>query len=160
MHFIQEEFNEFMIEHGVIGFFEKPVALKSKRKSHYYVNWRDVTNNAYLLDKLTDYILGFVNELGLEVDCFVGVPEGATKTAIITQYKFAKSQQDFDTKRYSLSMIRGKPKSHGLPKDRFFIGVPEGKTILIEDVTTTGSSLLSTIYNLKEAGVELVGAIG
>jgi orotate phosphoribosyltransferase-like protein len=37
------------------------------------------------------------------------------------------------------------------PKDKFFVGVPKGKTIVIEDVTTTGGSLIETLNGLKEA---------
>ena len=153
--FKKEDFYKFIIQNGALGVCDKPISLNSGRKSPYYVNWRKVTNNPILIDELTDYIIDFAEKL--DPQCFIGVPEGATKIALITQYKFAKMN-----KRASncLPMIRGKPKSHGIPKDRFFIGGPIGRTILIEDTVTTGSSLLLTVYKLKKANIDLVGIIG
>jgi orotate phosphoribosyltransferase len=56
-------------------------------------------------------------------------------------------------------MGRGKLKEHGAPEDRFFVGEPRGKVIVIEDVTTTGGSLLTTLDCLKEINVEVLAAI-
>ncbi len=57
-------------------------------------------------------------------------------------------------------MGRGKPKEHGDPKDRFFLGIPDGDTVIIEDVTTTGGSLVDAIIKLKEQKVKIIAAIG
>jgi orotate phosphoribosyltransferase len=56
-------------------------------------------------------------------------------------------------------MGRGKPKDHGEPKDRFFLGQPRGKIIILEDVTTTGSSLLETIDNPNQFQLQIIAAI-
>lgn len=163
--FDQEDFNNFVLENNVVGFFEKPITLKSGRESHFYVNWRDVTNDVFLLDKLADYILGFATDNGLNTDFFYGVPEGATKTGVITQYKYLmkfknnqSNLEDFDN-IYCLPMGRAKPKEHGAAKDKYFVGEPNGVGVVIEDVTTTGGSLLTTIDRLVEAGVEVQAAI-
>jgi len=158
--FDQHKFNEFVIENDVVGFFEKPIKLKSGRESHWYVNWRTVTESVYYTNKLTDFVLDFVEDEKLQPDCFYGVPEGATKLAVIAQYKFAKRQKDYGAGRYVLPMGRGKPKEHGEDKDRYFLGMPRGKTIVVEDVTTTGGSLISTIKVLKELKVDVIAAIG
>lgn len=158
--FERNAFNEFIVENNVIGFFKEPIKLKSGRDSHWYVNWRTVTESVYLTDKLTDFIISFIEKQKLEPDCFYGVPEGATKLAVVTQYKWAKSRRDYGSRRYVLPMGRGKPKEHGELKDRYFLGMPRGKTIIMEDVTTTGGSLISAIRVLKEAEVDIVAAIG
>ncbi|MEM2949166.1 MAG: hypothetical protein QXT05_02090 [Candidatus Bilamarchaeaceae archaeon] len=157
--FNKEEFNKFIIEHNVVGFFKEPITLKSGRKSNWYVNWRTVTEDTYLTDKLTDFVISFVRASLIKPDCFYGVPEGATKIAVITQFKWAKAQIDYSIGRYPLPMGRGKPKEHGDPKDRYFLGMPKGKTVVIEDVTTTGGSLISAIKTLKDADVNVVAAI-
>ena len=157
--FRREEFLRFIIENDIVGFFEEPVKLKSGRLSPYYVNWRNAANDVYLIDRLTDFIIEFVRERGLRPDCFYGVPEGATKTAIITQYKWARAQVDYGPGRYVLAMGRGKPKEHGEPKDRFFIGMPRGKTVVLEDVVTTGSSLIENVKKLREAGVDIEAVV-
>lgn len=148
--FNQEEFNNFVLDNDVLGFYEKPIELKSKRLSSWYVNWRDVAEDVFLLDKLADYVIAFTEDLGLEPDCFYGVPEGATKLSVITQYKWAKESPNYDHGSHALPMGRGKPKDHGDPKDMYFVGVPRGKTIILEDVTTTGGSSLNTIGDVKE----------
>ncbi len=157
--FNQEEFNQFIIENGVVGFFDEPITFKSGRICHCYVNWRDVVEDAWLTEKLTDFVLAFVKDNDLEVDTFYGVPEGATKLGIITQFKLAKSQANFSKSSHTLAMGRAKPKDHGAPKDKFFVGIPRGKTIVIEDVTTTGGSLIETLEKLRTAGVDIAGVI-
>ncbi|NYZ76759.1 hypothetical protein H0O02_00395 [Candidatus Micrarchaeota archaeon] len=158
--FSQSKFNKFILDNGVIGFFTEPIRLKSGRDSHWYVNWRTVTEDVYLTDKLADFMLHFIEDNKLKPDCFYGVPEGATKLALITQYKWAKEQADYAPGVYALPMGRGKPKEHGDPKDRYFLGMPGGLTIIIEDVTTTGGSLLAAMATLKEADVDIIAAIG
>ena len=158
--FNQEKFNQFILENKVVGFFEEPITLKSGRLSHWYVNWRNVAEDVFLSDKLSDYVMAFVEDSGLQPDCFYGVPEGATKLGIITQYKWAKNSPNYGLGSHILPMGRGKPKDHGEPKDRFFLGQPKGKVIILEDVTTTGSSLLETIDNLNQAKIQTIAAIG
>ena len=158
--FNQEKFNQFILENKVVGFFEEPITLKSGRLSHWYVNWRIVAEDVFLLDKLSDCIMAFVEDLGFQPDCFYGVPEGATKLGIITQYKWAKESKNYGSGSHILPMGRGKPKDHGEPKDRFFLGQPKGKTVILEDVTTTGSSLLETIAHLTQAKIQTIAAIG
>lgn len=160
MNWQKEKFYEFIIENNVIGFFKEPLKLKSGRLSYWYVNWRNVAEDVYLIDKLSDFIISFVKELDLNPDCFYGVPEGATKLGIITQYKWAKGQLNYKMGAYSLSMGRVKPKEHGDPKDKYFLGNPKGKVIIIEDVTTTGGSLLETIKFLSEIDIKIIAAIG
>ena len=157
--FNKPAFNDFILDMKVIGFFKEPITLKSGRESHWYVNWRTVTESVYLTDRLADFVLSFAEQNKLKPECFYGVPEGATKLALITQYKWAKNQKDYGSGRYPLPMGRGKPKEHGEPKDRYFLGMPHGDTIVMEDSTTTGSSLISAIKNLKESGIDVTAAI-
>lgn len=160
MSWKKEEFYNFIISNNIFGFFKTPLKLKSGRNSYWYVNWRNVAEDVYLIDKLSDFVINFIKTLNLNPNCFYGVPEGATKLGIITQYKWAKIQSNYDRGVYSLSMGRAKPKEHGDPKDKHFLGVPEGKVVVLEDVTTTGGSLLETINKLMEIGVQIVAAVG
>ena len=160
MNWDKDSFNEFILKQKVIGFFEKPIKLKSGRFSYWYVNWRNIASDVFLLDKLTDYIISFIHHLGLEPSCFYGVPEGATKLGILTQFKWAKEHKNYSYGSHPLSMGRGKQKDHGDPKDRIFLGIPIGDVIILEDVTTTGGSLINTIKKLKELNVNIIAAIG
>lgn len=155
----QQSFNQFIIDHKVIGFFDQPITLKSGRKSNWYVNWRTLSEDVFLMDRLTDFVIDFTCEKDLHPDCFFGVAEGATKLGILTQFKWAKASEKFDVGQFSLSMGRAKPKMHGDSKDMFFVGLPKGKTIILEDTTTTGLSTLECIETLKKAGVDIIAVI-
>lgn len=158
--FDPREFSRFILENRVVGFFEREVTLKSGRKSNWYVNWRTVAADAFLTDRLSDFLIAFTSDLGIEPDAFFGVPEGATKLAVIATYKWARSSPSFAPGSNPLPMGRGRPKEHGDPKDRYFVGEPRGRTVVVEDVTTTGGSLLAALDQLSEAGAEVVAAIG
>ncbi|HQC50759.1 MAG TPA: hypothetical protein PKW68_03050, partial [bacterium] len=62
--FNRDEFNRFIIQNKVVGFFEKAVTLKSGRKSHWYVNWRTISSDAFLMDQLISYLISFVRDAG------------------------------------------------------------------------------------------------
>jgi len=156
----KHKFYDFIIENNVIGFFDEPLTLKSGRKSYWYVNWRTVAEDVFLLDKVSNFLLSFVKHLNLKPDCFYGVPEGATKLGVITQYKWAFNDKNIKPGKYVLSMGRGKPKEHGALKDKYFLGIPKGKIILVEDTTTTGSSMLKVIDDLVDINVNIIAAIG
>ncbi|MFX0036628.1 MAG: hypothetical protein ACFE9I_13430 [Candidatus Hermodarchaeota archaeon] len=155
----RENFHKFILNNNIIGIFKEPIQLKSGRLSSWYINWRNISSDIFLLDQLTDYIFLFIEYLGLKPKSFYGVPEGATKLGIITQYKWAKKQKNYSPGKYSLSMGRGTQKEHGDPKDRFLLGIPSGTTIILEDTTTTGESLINEIKKLKKLDVDIIGAI-
>ena len=159
MIFNQSDFNEFILTHNVIGFFEEPITLKSGKQSNFYVNWRPITSDVSLLEKTAHFIIDFCNNTNLKPDCFYGVPEGATKLGVITQYIWAKTQHCVDGS-HCLPMGRSKPKQHGNPLDKFFVGAPKGSVILLEDVTTTGQSMLDTLDELQALDIKVIACIG
>lgn len=159
MEFNQEEFDKLVLDNKILGLFEKKKVLKSKRESNWYVNWR--LDDLFLLEKVADNVVAFTKDLGIEVDTFYGVPEGATRLAILTQYKWAKQSENYAEGSHVIPMGRGKQKEHGAAKDKYFVGTPRGKVVVLEDVTTTGGSLLDTISQLKELeGIEIIAAYG
>jgi orotate phosphoribosyltransferase len=157
--FNQDEFNKFIEENNVYGFFEDAITLKSGRKSHFYANWRNVVEDVWLTDQLAEFVISFAESVGLDADTFYGVPEGATKLGVITQFKWAQRFENYAKGSHVLAMGRAKPKDHGAPKDRYFVGMPRGNCVVIEDVTTTGGSLLQTLEGLKESGIKVVGVM-
>jgi orotate phosphoribosyltransferase len=152
-------FADFILNNEIIGFFDKPLTLKSGRLSHFYVNWRKSTNDAWMLDQLTDYLVSFMREQNLPCETLYGVPEGATKTAVIAAMKLARQSPQFAQGSHVIAMGRAKPKPHGDPADRFFIGQPRGATFVLEDTVTTGLSLFQCLDQLLEAGINVRGVI-
>ena len=157
--FNQHKFNKFIEENNVYGFFDEAITLKSGRRSHFYANWRNVVEDVWLTDQLAEFVILFTESIGLKADTFYGVPEGATKLGVITQFKWAQRFANFARGSHVLAMGRAKPKDHGAPKDKYFVGMPRGNCVVIEDVTTTGGSLLRTLDGLTESGVKVVGVI-
>ncbi len=155
----QEEFNELVVASGIIGFFDKPVEIKRGMFSNWYVNWRTLSSDAYMLDKVADYIVDFIKHIGAKPKCIYGVPDGATKWAVISQMKWAKSMPDFAKGKYPVPMGRSKPKEHGMPKDRLFVGEPKGPTLVVEDVTVMGESLMNVVNTLESMHVNVIGTI-
>ena len=152
-------FEEFVIENKVIGFFDEAITLKSGRQSHFYVNWREPTYDAYLLDQLSSYIADYLSNSNLEFDSLYGVPEGASKVAVVSALKLAQKSPSFAKGSHVVPMGRAKPKAHGKPEDKYFIGKPKGRVVVLEDTITTGMSLLETLDKLREAGIEVVCAL-
>lgn len=153
-------FNDFIIDRRIMSVSPTPFRLKSGKESHLYINWRQASNDVFSLDCLADFILAFVREKGLAPDCFFGVPEGATKLGILSTYKLAKASSSLSYDSHCLPMGRGQIKEHGKLEDRYYIGLPTSqKTIVIEDVTTTGASLINCIDQLRACGVDVIGAL-
>ena len=157
--FDKSAFSEFILENDVYGFFEEPITLKSGRQSHYYVNWRNVVEDAWLTENLVKFVIDFATDNKIEVDTFYGVPEGATKLGVLTQYSWAKRQENFGKGTHVLAMGRAKPKEHGHPKDRNFVGAPRGNVVVIEDTATTGGSFLKYLDKLREAQIQVTSLI-
>ena len=155
----QNEFNDLILDSEIIGFFDKPVEIKRGMFSNWYVNWRTLAGDAFMLDKVTDYIVDFVKFIGLKPRCIYGVPDGATKWAVVSQMKWARGMKDFAKGRYPVPMGRSKPKEHGIPKDRFFVGEPEGPTLVLEDVTVMGDSLVNVISTLESINIPVLAAM-
>src|SRR3989344_1680779 len=160
MQYNPADFNQFVLDNDVVGFFENPITLKSGRQSNWYVNWRKVAGDVILTEQLARSVMDFSLRHSLRPDTFYGVPAGATKLAVLTQYLWAKGDPTHGPGTHTLAIGREKPKEHGDPKDKFFVGMPTGRTVLIEDVTTTGGSLLREIEKCLEAREQEVAAIG
>jgi orotate phosphoribosyltransferase len=155
--FDREEFINFAIENDVIGFGQ--VTLSSGEESYWYTNWRKISNDVFLIDRLSDFVIEFSKGLG-EISGFVGVPEGATKLGILTHFKWAGRQENYGKENYIFPMLRSQPKRHGKPEDRYFVGKPRNGVVLLEDVTTTGESLVRSIKDLFHSEVCGISAIG
>lgn len=154
----QKSFLDFILKNQVVGFFEHPIQLKSGRNSSWYVNWRTITNDVFLIDQLTDYVVNYLKSNWPNCKTIYGVPEGATKTALLAQYKWAKLHH-CSLGSHTLSMGRAQPKLHGSPQDQFFIGTPQSPVVVLEDTTTTGASLLKTVDSLLSAQIDVVAAL-
>lgn len=156
--FNSEDFCKFIFDNNIVTFNKNPLTLNSGEISNVYINWREISNDAGLIDKLSGHILNYLDDLKIDFNCFYGVKEGMSKLALISNFK-RYLLDDTRVRKYSLPMGRGKEKTHGDEKDRKFLGFPYGKTIILEDVVTTGNSLLKEIWNINGNDCQVIAAI-
>ncbi|MBF0312824.1 MAG: hypothetical protein HQK50_03695 [Oligoflexia bacterium] len=153
-----ENFYKFIIENKVARISKTPFTLASGRTSNFYVNWRKVAEDVYLFSQLLQFVLQFIKDQQITADTFYGVPEGGSKLGLFVQF-FTAQEKSAASGNAVLAMGRGKHKEHGDVSDRYFLGVPKGKIIVIEDVATTGESLIKTIHQLQELKCGIVQAV-
>jgi len=139
MEFVKE-FATFMLKEGVIKFGN--FTLSSGKKSSFYVDLRIVPSFPNQFRKMIKNIQAMINaDIGQDdFDGFVSIPTGGLVVASALAFETLKP----------LIYVRNKPKSYGLSKEvegNIYDGM---KLIMIDDVATTGASIVSGIQSLKE----------
>ncbi len=148
--FNHAEFISFILENDIVGFYDSPIRLTSGKLSNWYINWREATEDVYLMDQMSDYVIRFLLDNNLNPDCIYGIPEGGTKLALISQFKWANLSKNYKKGSHLLPMGRGMVKKHGPLRSREFIGRPKGQTLILEDVVTTGATILKKLRVLRK----------
>ena len=118
--------------------------LKSGIESPIYIDLRSMISYPQLLKAISDMVWDCMHRCDFDLIC--GVPYTALPIAVTVSIK------------YDIPMLivrKETKKEHGI--NRCVEGVYSSNQIcvLIEDVITSGSSVLETIYKLKEVGVQV-----
>lgn len=129
--------------------------LSSGRESSYYVDCRTTTMHAEGQALVGRVALARLRSLELEPD-FVG---GMTMGADPISYAVAGESARTGGPEIHAFSIRKQAKGHG--RGRRVAGCFEegGKVLMVEDVVTTGSSVLEACDVVTEAGGEIVGVL-
>jgi len=144
MEFVKE-FAIFLHQNDIIKFGD--FTLASGKKSSYYIDLRLVASFPHIFRKMTKNLQKLVSEkTGLDnFDSLVAVPTGGLVIGSALAIETVKP----------LIYVRDKPKDYGTTKSiegKIFSGM---KVILIDDVVTTGSSVINAIKQLKDAGLSI-----
>ena len=142
MEFVKE-FATFLYKNGIIQFGN--FTLTSGKNSSYYIDLRLVPSYPHQFRKMIKNLQNLIIEkTGLDnFDSLVSVPTGGLVVASALAIEVIKP----------LIYVRNKPKEHGTTKSI------EGKTsagmkvVMVDDVATTGTSVLNGINQLKESGL-------
>ena len=142
MEFVKE-FATFLYKNGIIQFGN--FTLTSGKNSSYYIDLRLVPSYPHQFRKMVKNLQNLIIEkTGLDnFDSLVSVPTGGLVVASALAIEVVKP----------LIYVRNKPKEHGTTKSI------EGKTsagmkvVMVDDVATTGTSVLNGIKQLKESGL-------
>ncbi len=144
MEFVKE-FAIFLHQNDIIKFGD--FTLASGKKSSYYIDLRLVASFPHIFRKMTKNLQKLVSEkTGLDnFDSLVAVPTGGLVIGSALAIETVKP----------LIYVRDKPKDYGTTKSiegKIFSGM---KVILIDDVITTGNSVINAIKQLKDAELSI-----
>ncbi|MEX2193213.1 MAG: orotate phosphoribosyltransferase [Nitrosarchaeum sp.] len=147
MEFVKE-FATFLHQKGIIKFGD--FTLASGKKSSYYVDLRLVPSYPHQFRTMIKYLQNNIAEsIGLNnFDSLVSVPTGGLVIASALAIETVKP----------LIYVRSKPKDYGTSKS-VEGQIHEGmKVVMIDDVATTGGSVVNAIKSLKEANITIEDA--
>ena len=143
-----KEFATFLHQNGALKFGD--FTLSSGKSSSYYVDLRLVSSFPHQFRKMVKNLQDLISEeIGFDnFDSLASVPTGGLVIASALAMETVKP----------LIYVRTKPKEHGTTKSiegKIHQGM---KVLLIDDVATTGGSMINSIKILKEAGTVVTDA--
>jgi len=143
-----KEFATFLHQNGALKFGD--FTLSSGKSSSYYVDLRLVSSFPHQFRKMVKNLQDLISEeIGFDnFDSLASVPTGGLVIASALAMETVKP----------LIYVRTKPKEHGTTKSiegKIHQGM---KVLLIDDVATTGGSMINSIKLLKEAGTVVTDA--
>ena len=147
MEFVKE-FATFLHQNGIIKFGE--FTLASGKQSSYYVDLRLVPSYPIEFRKMVKFLENEIEQdIGLDnFDSIVSVPTGGLVIASALAIETVKP----------LIYVRSKPKDYGTSKSvegKIHDGM---KVVMIDDVATTGGSVVNAIKSLKEVNISVKDA--
>ncbi|MCV0372366.1 MAG: orotate phosphoribosyltransferase [Nitrosarchaeum sp.] len=147
MEFVKE-FAKFLHQKGIIKFGD--FTLASGKKSSYYVDLRLVPSYPHEFRMMIKHLQNDVaTNIGLDnFDSIVSVPTGGLVIASALAIETVKP----------LIYVRSKPKEYGTSKS-VEGKIQDGmKVLMIDDVATTGGSVVNAIKSLREANIRVTDA--
>ena len=144
MEFVKE-FATFLYKNDIIQFGD--FTLTSGKNSSYYIDLRLVPSYPHQFRKMIKNLQNLIIEkTGLDnFDSLASVPTGGLVVTSALAIEIVKP----------LIYVRNKPKEHGTTKSiegKISTGM---KVVMIDDVMTTGTSVLNGIRQLKEAELSI-----
>ncbi len=144
----EKEFVAFLHEKGAIKFGD--FVLSGGVKSSYYIDLRLVPSFPHQFRRTIKHMHYEISQtVGLDgFGCLASVPTGGLMVASALALEILKP----------LIYVRSSPKVHGTSKiieGSFDVGA---RALMIDDVATTGGSMLGAIEKLREAGLEVTDA--
>ena len=126
------------------------VILSSGKEADYYVDLRRVTLDASAAPLVGEVMLDITK--ALDYDAVGGLTLGADPVATAMMHVAAQKGRKIDA-----FVVRKAEKAHGLQRRIEGPDVKGRKVLAVEDTSTTGSSVLTAVEALEEAGAIVVG---
>jgi orotate phosphoribosyltransferase len=128
---------------------DKPFKLVSGRESPYYIDCRPTTHNAQGLALIGEIFCDLIRDL--KVNAIGGLTMGADPIAhatALTSYLRGQPLNAFS--------VRQKPKEHGAGGVLVGDVSPGDRAVVVEDVVTTGGSVLKAVAAARASGLQVV----
>jgi orotate phosphoribosyltransferase len=126
------------------------VVLSSGKEADYYVDLRRVTLAANAAPLVGRVMLDLTDDL--PYDAVGGLTLGADPVATAMLHAAAAAGRSLDA-----FVVRKEGKAHGLQRRIEGPDVVGRRVLAVEDTSTTGSSVLTAVEALREAGADVVG---
>ncbi len=124
--------------------------LSSQRRSNYYFDMKKITQDPAASEIIADIFLYFMESK--DVDSVGGLEIGAVPIAT------AISMRSRTTKKpITAFFVRNQRKGHGTKRRIEGVLKKGAKVIIVDDVTTTGSSILTAISEVEKEGCHIEG---
>ena len=146
MNDLKKQFIEFTLEHQILRFGN--FSLNSGRESPYFFN-TGLCNNGKLLANLADFYSSFLVKNSIEYDFIFGPAyKGITLATSISN-----SLYNSHNINKSFCFNRKEAKTHG--EAGIFVGsAPKGNALIVDDVISSGKSIIESIYLLSTNGAK------
>tara|TARA_B100000073_G_C23515745_1_gene485691 strand:- start:75 stop:716 length:642 start_codon:yes stop_codon:yes gene_type:complete len=140
----KQDFIHFVVVEEILRFGD--FTLKSGRKSPYFFN-TGLCNNGKLLSNLSAFYASYINDNDIEADFIFGPAyKGITLCSSISQSLYINYN-----KPISFAFNRKESKDHG--DVGAFVGTPiSGNALIVDDVISSGSSIIESYKMLKDTG--------
>ena len=137
------EIKEKAVVHG-------KVTLSSGKEADYYIDLRRVTLDAVSAPLVGEVMLELTKDL--DYQAVGGLTLGADPVATAMMHVASQKGRKIDA-----FVVRKAEKAHGLQRRIEGPDVKGKKVLAVEDTSTTGSSVLTAVEALREAGAIVVG---
>ncbi len=141
----------------LISEYDKPFKLSSGEVSNYYYNSKNCILDPEGLDIISDLLLKEVRKF--KVKSVGGLETGSIPLATAISLRSSLTESE----PLSAFFVRKEPKKHGPQSDgplAFFEGNPLSPIVIVDDVITTGKSVINkTLDRIKKLGMEVSGII-